>query len=132
MFLPPNASWVSNSGGGEEDACGLSWTHGDRVDLDRINASYAAARAAGLRTLSYFNLFHFGQNVPEPLPPPPSPPSAGAWVDSGLFLAQVREARAAEAGGCVFTVGCLSCPSAESIRVSASSVCLRLAELYRA
>ena len=56
MFLPPNATWASNTGGGEETACG-TWSHGDVASFARINASYASARAVGLRTLSYFNLF---------------------------------------------------------------------------
>ena len=87
MFLPPNDTWVSNTGSGEELDCG-AWTHGTLASLGRINSSYAAARAAELRTLSYFNLFHFGENVPDPLPPAPSPPQQDAWVTSALFLAQ--------------------------------------------
>ena len=88
MFLPPNATWASNTGGGEQTSCGPGWRHGDVASRARIQASYDAATAAGLATLAYFNLFHFGESVRWPLPAPPSPPSASAWVDSSLFLAQ--------------------------------------------
>ena len=88
MFLPPNATWASNTGGGEELACGAGWRHGDVASRARVAASYASARGAGLRTLAYFNLFHFGQDVEWPLPAPPPPPAAAdAWTNSSLFLA---------------------------------------------
>jgi hypothetical protein len=88
LFLPPNETWVSNTGDGEETACGSAWRHGDAASRARVRASYDAAPRAGLSALAYYNLFHFGENVKWPLPPAPSPPSATAWTDASLFLAQ--------------------------------------------
>jgi hypothetical protein len=87
MFLPPNASWASNYGGGEELDCGSAWAHGSVVDRTRIEESYVSAEESGLTTLAYFNLFHFGQNV-RLLEPAPLPPTPGAWTNSSLFIAE--------------------------------------------
>ena len=63
LLLPPPAvdSWVSNTGSGEQTACGAGFSHGDVVNRSRINASYTAAAAVGVRTLAYFNLVEFGE-----------------------------------------------------------------------
>lgn len=63
LLLPPPAvdSWISNTGSGEQTACGAGFSHGDVVNRSRINASYTAAAAVGVRTLAYFNLVEFGE-----------------------------------------------------------------------
>ena len=86
MFLPPNATWTSNLGDGEELDCGSAWAHGSRVDRARIEQSYVAAEQSGLTTLSYFNLFHFGQDVR--LEPSPQPPTPASWTNSSLYIAE--------------------------------------------
>jgi hypothetical protein len=86
MFLPPNNSWTSNLGDGEELDCGAAWAHGSRVDRACIAQSYVAAEESGLATLSYLNLFHFGKDVRvEPSPQPPTPTS---WTNSSLYIAE--------------------------------------------
>ena len=90
MYLPPvsppTASWPSNLGDGEEGACGR-WKHGQLVSYADIGAEYAAAQAAGVQTLAYFNLNEYGQNFAcAPLPPQvPAPPND--YRNSTQFLA---------------------------------------------
>ena len=60
MYLPPisppEASWASNLGDGEEGDCGAGWRHGQLVNASLIKQMYRDASAAGITTLTYFNL----------------------------------------------------------------------------
>ena len=92
MYLPPivpaGASWQSNTGSGEEGDCGPSYHHGQNVSVASIRAEAAAAAAAGITTLPYFNLFEYGEDINCALPPPlPPPQQTNDWRNATQFLA---------------------------------------------
>jgi hypothetical protein len=96
MFLPPEGAgadveWTSNQGGGEQAQCGQRFAHGQRASLAAVRAASAAAAAANLTLLAYFNLNFFGQNPAfPPLPPgalPPPDPETD-WLNSSVYLAR--------------------------------------------
>jgi hypothetical protein len=91
LYLPPiqpaGASWASNVGSGEEGVCGPGWRHGANASYAGIAAQYAASAAAGLTTLSYFNLNEWGEDIACQLPPPQAPPPPNDWRNSTQFLA---------------------------------------------
>ena len=88
MYLPPpDVTWASNLGSGEEGNCGAGWTHGQLVNTTIMRSIYANAFAAGITTLTYFNLVEFGENFACPLPAPINPPPDDDWRDSSQFVA---------------------------------------------
>ena len=86
-ILPPNASWASNLGPGEEPNCGAGWRHGQLVNYSMIRDANVRSMAAGITTLTYFNMVEYGENFACPLPPPVSPPPPNDWLNSSLFAA---------------------------------------------
>lgn len=82
MGIPPNATWASNTGSGEQTSCG-AFTHGQRVGQQTMGQYYRdLRRAANMTALAYFNLFEFGENVEYP-----AAAGSGNWTDSSQFLA---------------------------------------------
>ena len=73
MMLPPAAEWTSNTGSSEQTVCSQTpgssaFKHGQQVSRDDIRQHYQNMTKIGIRTLSYFNLFEFGEAVQWPLP----------------------------------------------------------------
>jgi hypothetical protein len=89
MTAPPNATWRSNTGSGEETQCG-GYTHGDRVSREAMAAYFTnldQVTNGSMHAMSYFNLYEFGENVHWPLPASVSPvPTADDWTNSSLYL----------------------------------------------
>lgn len=89
LYAPPNATWASNTGDGEETDCG-AFTHGQRSSRQDMAAYYQDLYKATdnrVQGLTYFNLFELGENVQWPLDNLP-PPSASDWTNSSLFIAR--------------------------------------------
>ena len=86
-IVPPDASWTSNLGSGEEPDCGTGWRHGQLVNTSFIARAYANAGAQGITTLTYFNLVEYGENFVCPLPPPITPNPQNDWRNSSQFAA---------------------------------------------
>lgn len=87
MSLPPNTSWSSYLGPEEQGYCGPSFKHGEESTRDRIASHYYNMSKIGITTVSYFNLFEWGEFVKWPLMNIPKNVSNDIWLNSSLYLA---------------------------------------------
>jgi hypothetical protein len=79
-----------HAGSGEELDCGTHWRHGEPVNVSTIKDTMAAAKAANMTVLSYFNFMYFGENPIWPLQRGGLPPvvAQDEFMNSSLYLAR--------------------------------------------
>lgn len=100
MTMPPNTTWGSNTGSGEETQCG-TFVHGQRTSRATMADYYTALDTAtngSMHALSYFNLFEFGEDVVWPLQGAVPTPADTDWTNSSLYLWHNLNASVLQAG----------------------------------
>eukprot|EP01084_Bolivina_argentea_P159827 278349_1 len=86
MSLPPVANWSSYLGPEEQGYCGAHFTHGEESTRPKIASHYYNMSQIGITTVSYYNLFEWGEFVKWPIDISNVNISDNIWLNSTLYL----------------------------------------------